>query len=175
MPAASLPAIQTSYWHSSEACRFNRPLASSTPHGYLTLIERGWGNKTTEDVEDGLTEYQVWLVHQKIIVLTLALLVAKEKMESMNNWNSCCEEAAIAATRLGIKAGTHLRRVCNWYQNFRIQRKITVLVLPGKNNLPPFLQQNKDIATSIQQYARENLSSDIFAMKEEPIVGSRLR
>lgn len=44
--------------------------ASSTPHGYLTLIERGWGNKTTEDVEDGLTEYQVWLVRQKIIVKT---------------------------------------------------------------------------------------------------------
>jgi hypothetical protein len=30
-------------------------------------------------VEDGLREYQVWLVRQKIIVLTLALLVAKEK------------------------------------------------------------------------------------------------
>jgi hypothetical protein len=60
LPAASLPAIQTSYWHSSEARRLFRPLAtekdvvegidnqiellrtaSSTPHGYLTLIERG--------------------------------------------------------------------------------------------------------------------------------------
>ena len=90
-------------------------------------------------------------------MLTLALLVAKEKMESTKNWNSCCEEAVIAATRLGIKAGTHSRTVRNWYQNFRIQRKITVLVLPGKHNLPPFLQQNKDIATSIQQYAREHL------------------
>ena len=51
-------------------------MASSTPHGYLSLIERGWGNKTMEDVEDGLKEHQVWLVCQKIIVLTLALLVA---------------------------------------------------------------------------------------------------
>jgi len=76
-------------------------------------------------VEDGLREYQVWLVRQKIIVLTLALLVAKEKMESTKNWNSCCEEAVIAATRLGIKAGTHSRTFRNWYQNFRIERKIT--------------------------------------------------
>jgi len=30
-------------------------------------------------------------------------------------------------------------------------------VLPGKHNLPPFLQQNKDIATSIREYGRQNL------------------
>jgi hypothetical protein len=29
--------------------------------------------------------------------------------------------------------------------------------LPGKYNLPPFLQQNKDICIKIQQCARENL------------------
>ncbi len=29
--------------------------------------------------------------------------------------------------------------------------------MPGKPNLPPFLQENKDISIKIQQYTRENL------------------
>ncbi len=38
-----------------------------------------------------------------------------------------------------------------------MKQKIKANNLPGKHNLPPFRQQNKDICIKIQQYAHENL------------------
>ena len=45
----------------------------------------------------------------------------------------------------------------NYYQEFRVKRKFQARVA-GKHNLPPFLEQNKEVCTSLQQYAREHLS-----------------
>jgi hypothetical protein len=68
--------------------------ANSTPNGYFALIDKGnnSNNKDEEEEEELLSEYQVWLVRQKITVLTLALLAAKETMQKLKNWNTCCED-----------------------------------------------------------------------------------
>jgi hypothetical protein len=41
---------------------------------------------------------------------------------------------------------------------FREKRKFQINQANAKHNLPPFLAENKEICTSLQQYARENLS-----------------
>jgi hypothetical protein len=42
----------------------------------------------------------------------------------------------------------------NYYQEFRVKRKFQESVA-GNHNLPPFLEQNKEVCTSLQQYARD--------------------
>jgi hypothetical protein len=44
-----------------------------------------------------------------------------------------------------------------WYRKFCLMRNFTIGSLPEKHNLPPFLQENKDVSLKIQAYARENL------------------
>ena len=44
----------------------------------------------------------------------------------------------------------------NYYQEFRVKRKFQAR-FARKHNLPPFLEQNKEVCTSLQQYAREKL------------------
>jgi glutamate racemase len=66
-------------------------------------------------------------------------------------------EALEAAKRVGVSTTKASRIVRNYYQDFRLKRKFQVRVL-GRDNLPPFLEQNKDICTAMQQYAREHLS-----------------
>jgi predicted HTH domain antitoxin len=132
--------------------------ATSTPNGYLALIDRREKTNNNEDDEDErFSDYQVWLARQKIIVLTFALKTAKEKMATLQNWDTCCKEATAAAIQLGIKVATNSRTVRNWYHDFRVARKIKIQTLPGKHNLPPFLQQNNDVVTSMQEYGREHL------------------
>ncbi len=58
---------------------------------------------------------------------------------------------------LGFSGIKNSRKIQRWYQDFRVKRIIKANNLPGKHNLPPFLQQNKVICIKIQQFARENL------------------
>jgi hypothetical protein len=58
---------------------------------------------------------------------------------------------------MGLKAAKCSRTVRNWYQDYRKERKIKVKLLPGKHNMPSFLQQNQDITVVIKQYLREHL------------------
>jgi hypothetical protein len=37
------------------------------------------------------------------------------------------------------------------------ERKIKVNLLPGKHNLPPFLQKNQDITIALKEFGREHL------------------
>lgn len=52
-------------------------------------------------------------------------------MATLQNWDTCCKEAIAAAIQLGIKVAT--------------------------NSRTPFLQQNNDVVTSMQEYGREHL------------------
>ena len=72
-------------------------------------------------------------------------------------WRQCCEWAISKARTIGFTSVTNAQTVEGWYRKFRKSRQLTGGNLPGKHNLPPFLQENKDVSIKIQQYARENL------------------
>jgi hypothetical protein len=76
--------------------------------------------------------------------------------------------AIVDATRFGVKVATTSRTIRNWYCAFRKKRKFS-MYLPEKPLLPQFLDENKDICTSIQQYARENLIKLIIEFMNEYI------
>ncbi len=62
-----------------------------------------------------------------------------------------CREVGINQARvLGIKTAKCSHTIRNWYQEFWKERNIKVKILPGKHNMPPFLQQNQDV--TIKQY-----------------------
>jgi hypothetical protein len=45
------------------------------------------------EIDEEMGEHQRWIVQQKIIVHTLALIQAKDKMESLKNWDACWLQA----------------------------------------------------------------------------------
>ena len=97
------------------------------------------------------------MLQQKLCFITLALTVAKNKMEAVKNWDMCCEEALHQGNMIGLRSTKNSRTICNWYQDFRKERKIKVNLLPGKHNLPPLLQQNQDITIALKEFGREHL------------------
>jgi len=77
----------------------------------------------------------------------------------------CCigiqqrQQNCLAAKRVRISITKASRIVRNYHKDFRLRRKFQVRILGGGGNLPPFhLEQNKDVCTAMQQYAREHLS-----------------
>jgi phosphopentomutase len=60
---------------------------------------------------------------------------------------------------MGLKVTANPATVMKWYRNFR---KIHKFVTPNrkKHNLPPFLQQNPSIVTTMEQFGRENLVTE---------------
>jgi hypothetical protein len=64
-------------------------------------------------------------------------------MECLKNWDACCLVAIEQERALGIKAEKCSHTIRNWYQEFRKERNIKVKIIPGKHNMPPFLQQNQ--------------------------------
>jgi hypothetical protein len=110
-----------------------------------------------EEIDEDMSEHQRWIVQQKIIVLTLALIQAEDKMESLKNWDACCESAVNQAKLLGMKTAKCSCTVRNWYQEFQKERNMKVKILPEKHNMPPFLQQNQDVTVSNKQYLCEHL------------------
>jgi len=125
--------------------------ANDAPNGHVLLME-----EQDDEVLEKMSDYQKWVVRQKILFLTCALSFAKDLMPSQT-WGDCCSKAMETAINFGFSGIKNSRTVQRWYQEFRAKRKIKANNLPGKHNLPPFLQQNKDICIKIQQYARENL------------------
>ncbi len=79
------------------------------------------------------------------------------RIPKVQNWDSVCAEALEVVRSNGVLITKASRAVRNCYQEFRVKRKFQVRVA-GKHNLPPFLEQNKEVCTLLQQYARENLS-----------------
>jgi len=104
-----------------------------------------------------LTEYQVWILQQKCMLISLALSKAVEMMPTVKNWDFCCKLALIDASKLGVKVATTSRTIRNWYCEFRKKWKFP-MYLPEKPILPQFLDENKDICHCIQQYPQENLN-----------------
>ena len=127
--------------------------ANETFDGYLQLLE-GAGDK--EELSELLSVFQKYNIRTKITILILALRSASENMPR-KTWRQCCEEAISNAHTIGLTSVMNPQTVEVWYRKFRLSRQLTSGNLPGKHNLPPFLQENKDISIKIQQYARENL------------------
>ena len=78
-------------------------------------------------------------------------------MPTIQNWDAVCAQGLEVARSAGVLITRASRIMRNYYQDFRRNRKFQVKVL-AKDNLPPFLEQSKDICTALQQYAREHLS-----------------
>ncbi len=91
------------------------------------------------------------------MLISLALSKAAEMMPMVKNWDFCCKLAVVDAARFGVKVAITSRMIQNWYCDFRIKRKFP-MYLPEEPLLPQFLDENKDICTSIQQYACKNLN-----------------
>jgi hypothetical protein len=105
--------------------------------------------------EDSLSLYQVWVIQQRCTILSQALKVAKEKMNSFS-WEKCCELAIETAQAAGIRLTSRPRTVIEWCRHFRRKRKFEI-VQRKKDNLPLFLQTNPAVCSAMQQYGKENL------------------
>ncbi len=167
-------ATEVYYWHSTEAAKLFLPTpnkssclgpvdnqicsledALAAPISYLSIVD------IIGEVDGGpsemLSSYQVWVLHQKCQILLYALKVTKLKMPKFQNWDSVFAEALEVIRSTGVSITKTSRVVRDYYQEFRVKRKFQARVA-GKHNLPPCLEQNKEVCTSLQQYARENLS-----------------
>jgi hypothetical protein len=149
------------YWNSTEAAKLFLPTtdeenclvaienqisvlhdAISAPIGYLTVVD--CIGEAVDDPSELLTEYQVWVLWQKCQLLFCVLSIAKKKMPTIHNWDAVCAEGLEVAKSVGVSITRASRVVRNDYQGFRKRRNFQVKVVP-KNNLTPFLEQNKDV------------------------------
>jgi hypothetical protein len=105
---------------------------------------------------DGLSEYQIYQTRTKVIILIFALAFSEQHMPG-KTWRQCCEEAIRKAHEIGLTMVKNPQTVELWYRKFHLMRNFTIGSLHGKHNLPPFLQENKDVSLKIQAYSRENL------------------
>jgi hypothetical protein len=62
------------------------------------------------DNDEKLSYHQVWLVRQKVLIVTCALLKAKEKMEKLHIWDTCCDEAKDGSVKIRFRAATCSRK-----------------------------------------------------------------
>ncbi len=61
------------------------------------------------------------------------------------------------AHEIGLTMVKNWQTVELWYQKFCLTCNFTIGSVPGKHNLPPFLQENKEVSLKIKAYTRENL------------------
>ena len=132
--------------------------ANESPEGFLDLLSEK-GDKE-EELLEGLSEYQKYQTRTKVIILIFALACAEQHMPG-KTWRQCCEEAIRKAHEIGLTMVKNPQTVELWYRKFRLMCNFTIGSLPGKHNLPPFLQENKDVSLKIQAYARENLHNPL--------------
>ena len=118
--------------------------------GYLNII-----TDASEDVEERIAENQLMKLRQRCQLVALALSIALDNMPQWKNWNKCCEEAVQITKKMGITANPQVIR--NWYKQYKVKHKF-YLCFSSKHDLPLFLHDNKDICSSIQRYACENLA-----------------
>jgi len=163
-----------SYWSSKEARNIFLPIgdeldaleaiknqieslkdALSGPRDYLTIVDVPGSEEASAEM---LSEYQSWIIIGKCQLLLSALIIASTKMPLYQNWDKICQEAIDITKKYGVPQTKNSRTLRNWYMKFREKRKIQINQASAKDNLPPFLMENKEICTSLQQYAREHLS-----------------
>jgi hypothetical protein len=87
--------------------------------------------------------------------VALALQYAKENMNGWT-WKMCCEKAIEMLKICGMRATSCALTVIECYRKFRLKRGFQVYI--ARKDLPPFLQMNPEICTTIKQYAREHLA-----------------
>jgi len=69
-------------------------------------------------------------------------------------WKKCCEEAIAMLQKSGMRQTSNPQIVMEWYRKFRTKQQFTMPC--KKTQLPPFLEHNQDITTSIKQYCKEH-------------------
>jgi hypothetical protein len=67
------------------------------------------------------------------------------------------EELLDGLSEIGLTTVKNLQTVELQYRKFCLMCNFTIGSLPGKHNLPPLLQENRDVSLKIQAYTRENL------------------
>jgi len=102
------------------------------------------------------TEYDIFIIRQKIILLSMSLNNAANYMPA-KNWRQCCEMALKMAQEIGITESGCPRTIMRWYHSFKQTRMLTLPPLPDKMKLHPFLLHNHDIVIKIKQYSKENI------------------
>ena len=55
---------------------------------YLDVI-----NRSEEIAEGSISEYLIWITHQNIQMIIIALTTSLEDMPMIMNWDMCCQEA----------------------------------------------------------------------------------
>ena len=167
-PAAALSSLVTNYWVSTEAIKLFKPKgeegvlnaidnqievleqALASDSGYIEII----GNIKELNLNE-IPTYQVFLLRQKCMYLTMSLNLAKEQMNNWT-WTKCCNKAVEHLRKSGLKQAKNGRTVMEWYREFRQNRNFTVFA-PQKL-LPPFLEQNPHIVRKIKKYCTLNLA-----------------
>ena len=71
-------------------------------------------------------------------------------------WSLCCQKAVEKLKRIGIIHAKNFMNSHRVVQGILSESKI-LSTCKQKENLPPFLQQNPDLCTSLLEYAREHL------------------
>ncbi len=121
MPTVPLHQPLPSYWDSSEAKLIFQPnhveknaleainnqlkMLVETHDSLRAYLEiESCRGMEVEEMDEEMSDHQRWMVQQKTLVLTLALLQAKEKMESMKNWDKCRELAIKPSSMDGVES-----------------------------------------------------------------------
>jgi len=120
------------------------------PLSYIDLIEG------SEVADEDISKYRKCWLHQKCLILSLALCAAKEKMP-FHTWENCCKDAIDEGKHFGVSIMSCPCTVQNWYAEFR-EKCTFQMYIKKKDKLSPFLNDNKDICQSIQQYACKHLN-----------------
>lgn len=125
-------------------------------------------NLSAVKIIEEMTSYQKQALRIRMCLITFALSVAQaaEIEKKIVHWKQCCEEASIAAKRMGFPIGKHEKTIRNWYAKYRVKRQFSIPSSP-KLTLPLFLQQNDDVSTQLRDYARNNLATLSVEMVSE--------
>ena len=121
------------------------------------MTSKGYHHLFPANAERVFTEYEVFIIRQKIVLLTLALNNAKQFMPQIT-WKQCCDMAVETGQSIGISVSGYSRTVMKWYAKFKVSRLLELPYLADKHKLPPFLLHNREVVTNINQYAREHIN-----------------
>jgi hypothetical protein len=100
--------------------------ANKSEFGYIGLVE----NIKEINLKDA-SGYQVLVIHQKCMFLSLGLTLAKENMNQWT-WKKCCEESVLMLNKAGIKQAKHFQTATEWYRHclfISLNMELTVMVI----------------------------------------------
>jgi hypothetical protein len=79
----------------------------------------------------------------------MPVIVASTKMPQYQNWDRICQEAIEVFGQYRVPKTKNSCTLRNWYMRFCEKRKFNINQALTKDNLPPFLAENKEICTSL--------------------------